>query len=97
MASSSGPAASSSTSALRGIACVVMRSWNAGELNVELPKGLSPSLNVEQGDCVWVFHINQGYGYTRLHRQKSQTSGSLPCLLPLLSLYLTAITQDGCP
>lgn len=76
MASSSGPAASSSTSAVRGTACVVRRSWNARELKVKLPKGLSPPLNVEQGDYVWVFSINQGYGYTRLSRQNSPASGT---------------------
>ncbi|EXM27082.1 hypothetical protein V3481_014909 [Fusarium oxysporum f. sp. vasinfectum] len=59
-------------------ACEVTRDWDPRALNARLPPGVTPPLKVKKGDCVWAFHINQGYGYIHLPTGDGHLRGWVP-------------------
>ncbi|EXL55375.1 hypothetical protein FOCG_05989 [Fusarium oxysporum f. sp. radicis-lycopersici 26381] len=59
-------------------ACEVSEDWDPRALKARLPSGLTPALKVKKGDCVWAFHINQGYGYIHLPTGDEHLRGWVP-------------------
>ncbi|KAM0558472.1 hypothetical protein ACHAPJ_004663 [Fusarium lateritium] len=63
---------------VEGTACEVKEDWDPRAPGVRLPQGLNPPLRVRRGDRVWVFRINQGYGFTRRPEGSSHVEGWVP-------------------